>query len=135
MPAYLEYSAAIMCEGVEELRRRSDFLFYDPDLTAATDGIIANLQETLAHNGQYRDTNNPVRQAFGRPGDMDLLVDDSQRQAWDEIDAARHRLKSHLDQLIAIVRERYIEVDIDQTNLVFGKAYGSVRKSLQEEDE
>ena len=134
MPAYLEYSAVIMCEGVEELRRRSDFLFYDPDLTAAVDGIIANLQATLAHYGQYRDTNNPVRQAFGRPGDMDLLVDDSQKQAWDEIDAARHRLKTHLDQLIAIVRERYIEVDIDETNLVFAKAYASVRKSVHEDE-
>ncbi|KRR25267.1 hypothetical protein CQ14_09655 [Bradyrhizobium lablabi] len=135
MPAYLEYSAVLMYEGVEELQRRSDFLFYDPDLTVAVDGIIANLRVTLAHNGQYRDTNNLVRQAFGRPGDMDLLVDESQRKAWDEIDAARYGLKSHLDRLIAIVRERYMEVDIDKTNPVFAKAYASVRSSLREDEQ
>ena len=134
MPAYLEYSAVIMCEGVEELKRRSDFLFYDPDLRVAVDGIIATLEETLAHPGQYRETNNPLRQAFGRPGDMDLLVDDGQTRAWEEIDSARRRLKTHLDELIAIVRERYIEVDIDKTNLVFAKEYASIPRSLREDE-
>jgi hypothetical protein len=134
MPSYLDYSAVVMCESIEELKRRSDFLFYDPDLGAAVDGIIATLQETLAHSGQYRETNNPLRQAFGRPGDMDLLVDESQTRAWEGIDSARRQLKIHLDELIAIVRERYIEVDIDETNLVFAKEYASIPQSLREDD-
>jgi hypothetical protein len=121
----------LMCEGVEELRQRSDFLFYDPDLTAATNGVIDSLQTTLRHPGEYRDTTNPLRQAFGQPGDMDLHVRESQTRAWDEIDAARHQLKTHLDELITIVRERYIEVDIDKTNLVFAKEYASVYKSIR----
>lgn len=128
MPAYLEYSAIIMCDGLDELRGRSDFLFYDPDLTAVTDGVIESLRATLAHSGRYRDTNNPYRQAFGHPGDMDILVDDEQKRAWDEIDAARRQLKVHLEKLIALVRERYIEVDIDKTNLVFAKAFASIRE-------
>jgi hypothetical protein len=45
---------------------------------------------------------------------------------WDEIDAARIQLKQHLDNLIAIVRERYIEIDTDNTNAVFAKGYASV---------
>ncbi|WP_157790883.1 hypothetical protein [Bradyrhizobium elkanii] len=134
MPAYLEYSAIIMCDGVDELRGRSDFLFYDPDLTAVTDGVIESLRATLAHSGRYRDTNNPYRQAFGHPGDMDLLVDDEQKRAWDEIDAARRQLKAHLEKLIALVRERYIEVDIDKTNLVFAKAFASIREPEEGDD-
>jgi hypothetical protein len=134
MPAYLEYSAVIISDGVEELRGRSDFLFYDPDLTAVTEGLIDSLRATLAHMGQYRETNNPFRQAFGRPGDMDLLVDDDQQSAWDEIEAARRLLKIHLERLIAIVRERYIEVDIDKTNLVFAKTFASIMESARKDD-
>jgi hypothetical protein len=75
-----------------------------------------------------------LRQAFGRPGDMDLLVDESQTRAWESIEAARRQLKTHLDELIAIVRERYIEVNIDETNLVFAKEYASIPRSLREDD-
>lgn len=127
MPTYLNYWAVVMHDGIDELHRRSDFLFYDPDLTAVVDGIITALRDTLSHLGQYRETSNPFRQSFGRPGDFDLLVDEDQTRAFEEIDAARYQLKIHLDKLIAIVRERYIEVDIDKTNLVFAKAYASIR--------
>lgn len=127
MPTYLNYSAVVMSDGVDELQRRSDFLFYDPDLTEAVNGIITALRETVSHSGDYRDTNNPFRQSFGRTGDLDLH-DEDQTRAWEEIDTARRQLKIHVDKLIAIVRERYIEVDIDKTNVVFAKAYASIRE-------
>jgi hypothetical protein len=125
MPTYLNYSAVVMNDGIDELLQRSDFLFYDPDLTESVSGVAASLRDTLSHLGHYRDTSNFFRQSFGRPGDMDLH-DLEQTQAWDEIDAARVQLKQHLDKLIAIVRERYLEVDIDETNAVFAKAYASI---------
>ena len=65
---------------------------------------------------------------------MDLLVDEGQTRAWEEIDSARRRLKTHLDELIAIVRERYIEVDIDKTNLVFAKEYASIARSPRQDE-
>jgi hypothetical protein len=133
MPTYLDYSAVMMCGGVEELRQRSDFLFYDADLTAATNGVIDSLEATLSHPGEYRDTTNPLRQAFGQPGDMDIHVRESQTRAWEEINAARHQLKKYLYELIAIVRERYIEIDIDKTNVVFAKEYASLYKSMRDD--
>ncbi|MCS3725357.1 hypothetical protein [Bradyrhizobium betae] len=57
-----------------------------------------------------------------------------QKLARDEIDAARRQLKIHLEKLIAIVRERYIEVDIDKTNLVFAKAYASILESVRKDE-
>jgi hypothetical protein len=135
MPTYLNYSAVVMFDGVDELQRRSDFLFYDPDLTATVNGIITALRTTLSHLGQYRETSNPFKQSFGRPGDLDLLVDKGQEQAFQELDAARRQLKIHLDELIAIVRERYIEVDIDETNRVFAKEWAEIRKSMREDEE
>jgi hypothetical protein len=135
LPTYLNYSAVVMFDGVDELQRRSDFLFYDPDLTATVNGIVTAFRATLSHLGQYRDTNNPFKQSFGRPGDLDLLVDEGQERAFQEIDAARRQLKSHLDELIAIVRERYIEVDIDETNRVFAKEWATIRKSMREDED
>jgi hypothetical protein len=134
MPTYLNYSAILMFDGIDELQRRSDFLFYDPDLTATVNGIVAAFRTTLSHLGQYRDTNNPFKQAFGRPGDFDLFTDEGQERAFQEIDAARAQLKTHLDELIAIVRERYIEIDIDETNRVFAKEYASIRRSMREDE-
>jgi hypothetical protein len=32
------------------------------------------------------------------------------------------------------VRERYIEVDIDKTNVVFAKAYASIRESIRDDE-
>jgi len=132
MPTYLNYSAVIMFDEIDDLRQRSDFLFYDPDLTVIVDGVVASFRETLNYMGQYRDTTNPFRQSFGRPGDFDLLVDESQTRALEAIDAARCQLKIHLDNLITIVRERYIELDLDKTNEVFAKAYASIRQSIRE---
>lgn len=124
MPKYLNYVAVVMAEELNSLLLRSDFLFYDPDLTKSTRGIAENLWETLNYPGHYRETSNPFRQSFGRRGDMDLH-DLEQTQAWEKIDAARIQLKHHLDKLIAIVRERYMEIDIDKTNAVFAKAFAS----------
>ena len=50
MPTYLNYSAVVMSDGVDELQRRSDFLFYDPDITEAVNGIITALRETVSHS-------------------------------------------------------------------------------------
>lgn len=135
MPTYLNYSAVLMLDGIDELQQRSDFLFYDADLTATIGGIASALRTTLNHLSQYRETNNPFKQVFGRPGDFDLFVDESQERAFQEIDAARGPLKIGLDKLIAIVRERYIEVDIDETNRVFAKQFASIRKSMLEGDD
>lgn len=132
LPTYLNYFVADMAEEMEDVAERSDFLFYDPDLSAAITGIRKNLAETLSYPGHYRETANPSRQSFGRPGDMDLH-DAEQRAAWDKIDAARNRLKKGLDALIAIVRERYLEVNIDETNAAFAERYAeSVRRIAKE---
>ena len=65
---------------------------------------------------------------------FDILASEDQTRAWEEIDAARRQLKIRLDKLIAIVRERYIEVDIDKTNIIFVKASASIRESVQEDE-
>jgi hypothetical protein len=127
MPSYLNYAAVMMCSGLEELLQRSDFLFYDSDLTAAVKGITDSLEETLNYPGEYRETSNPYRQSFGRPGDMDLH-NEEQARTWNKINSARKQLKQHLNRLIAVVRERYIEIDIDKTNVVFAKTYASIEK-------
>ena len=134
LPNYLNYSAVLMCGEVDELQRKSDFLFYDPDLAAAVNGIIVSLQETLRHSGHYRETTNLFRQSFGRPGDLDLLVDEDQTRVFKEIDAARHQLKFHLDKLIAIVRERYVEVNISETNGTFAKTFASIKASTRKDE-
>lgn len=134
LPNYLNYSAVMMCGEVEELQGKSHFRFYDPDLGAAINGIIESLQETLKHSGHYRETSNLFRQSFGQPGDLDIFVSEDQTRVLKEINAARRQLKFHLDRLIDIVRERYVEVNITETNVTFAKMFASVRASTREDE-
>lgn len=129
MPKYLNYSAIAMAENLELLLMRSDFLFYDSELSEAVFGVADSLRETLAYEGHYRDTTNPYRQSFGRPGDLDMH-DNEQTAAWDKIDLARRQLKQYLDNLIGLVRQRFLEINLDETNSVFAGAYNA---SLQDD--
>jgi hypothetical protein len=76
MPTYLNYSAVVMFDGIDELQRRSDFLFYDPDLTATVSGmspLSGRLLTILANIGtrttrlQRRSSDYPLRYPRKRP--------------------------------------------------------------------
>jgi hypothetical protein len=62
---------------------------------------------------------------FGRG---DFMETDEERAAWKAINAARQDLAKHLQALLALIRERYLEVDIDETNAEF--ATGMARHDL-----
>jgi hypothetical protein len=74
-----------------------------------------SLGETLRYDNFYRETNNPRKQAFGHNRFNHVMTPEA-RQAQQNINKARGELKQYLAELIALLRERYLEIDIDETN-------------------
>ncbi|WP_316171104.1 hypothetical protein [Bradyrhizobium sp. SZCCHNRI1058] len=115
MPTYLNWSAAFIFDGIDSIIRSSDFLLYDQDVYAAMKGLYDSLAETLRYEGHYRDTSNPKKQIFGT-NRMDMATRSDEEKAIEAIDKARAELQRYLTELITLLRERYLEIDIDATN-------------------
>jgi hypothetical protein len=115
MPTYLNWSAAFIFDGINAILRSSDFQLYDQDVYVAMQGLHDSLGETLRYDNFYRETNNPRKQAFGHNRFNHVMTPEA-RQAQQNINKARGELKQYLAELIALLRERYLEIDIDETN-------------------
>ncbi len=122
LPQYLDWSAVFVADGVDGVIRSSDFQLYDQDVYEAMLGLQRGLSGIFKHEGHYRDTANPRRQSFGRRGN-DFYESPEEEQAFKEIAEARNEANTHLQELIRLIRERYLEIDIDETNRKCAAAY------------
>jgi hypothetical protein len=122
MPDYLNSSAIFMSAGITDIIKDSNFHLYDPNVYAAAKGLQASLEKTLDYIVLYRETPNPDRQIFGHRA-ADFGYSANERAAKASIIQARDQLGGHLSTLIGLVRERYLEVDIDETNQLFATSY------------
>jgi hypothetical protein len=118
-PGYVRFRTAVMLDGIHEIMAKSAFSIYDSDVLAEMTGLRDSLRTTLAYGHLYHDTANMNLQAFGRG---DFMETDEEREAWKVINAARGDLAKHFQALLALIRERYLEVDIDATNAEFEAA-------------
>lgn len=119
-PGHVRYRTAVMSDAIRETMAKSAFSIYDGDVLTEMIGLRDSLSITLYYDHLYRDTSNHKIQVFGR-GD-DFMQSDEERAAWKAINAARGDLANHLKALLALIRERYLEVDIDETNAEFAAA-------------
>lgn len=89
------------------------FHLYDTELQNLVEELYTSWSITLSYDYCYRDTNNEAY-IFSNPGDAPLT--DEQERCWQEIDAARIRMHSSLSSLLELIRDKYIEIDIMDTN-------------------
>lgn len=115
-PGHVRFRTAVMLDAVREVMAKSAFSIYDGDVLSEMTGLRDSLGTTLAYDHLYRGTANMKVQVFGRG---DFMETDEEREAWKVINAARADLAKHLQALLALIRERYLEVDIDVTNAEF----------------
>lgn len=84
--------------------------------------------EAMSYGEHYRDVPDG-RHIFSNPFDAALSVD--QQTAWDAIEQAARTMRAMLDELLAIVRDRYVEIDLLHTSRV---AFDRYRREQAELD-
>jgi hypothetical protein len=122
MPNYLNWSAVFILDALDNIIKSSDFQLYDQDVYAAMKGLYDSLAQTISYQGHYRETSNPRKQAFGHHK-MDFMITPDEEQVIESINRGRADLQKFLTELIALLRERYLEIDIDEMNRQCAKMF------------
>lgn len=128
LPSHLGWSAAYMHDGLHGVVHSSDFLLYDQDAYQLMIGLYEALGETLNYDQFYRETRNIRVQAFGRRGDM--ITNKEELDAMNKINVARIQLREKLTGLLALLHERYLEIDTADTNRLFAQAMSKAADDL-----
>ena len=113
MPRTFQVDIAVHCDAFTAHLREPLFHLYDPLLDGPVQRLATAWDRTLAHDGEYREIPAGNRYVFRNTGD--LLP--ARRQAiWDQIDQARKDTAHALGELLAQVRNEYVEIDLDETS-------------------
>jgi hypothetical protein len=132
MPDYLDVESIFVADGLAGVCESSDFRLYDSDIELEMRAIQRSLSDTLRFDKFYRDTANWRRQAFGSVHCKPRL-DDEEDAAYESIKAARDKLSEHLRRFLDILHERYVEIDVDETNRQCARAFKDAHKELFKE--
>ena len=79
------------------------------------------------HGEQYHVAPNPNLYVFSNPGDG--LLNEQQEQEWSKIESACATLRESLGKLLGLIRQRYLEIHIEETNMWRGKITSILRKN------
>lgn len=104
------------------------FNLYDPVLNAAVDKLFFAWQIAVSHGEEYSSKWGKVH-IFTNP--LDLPLPPKRQRAWDEIDKARFEMRRSIDEILARLRESYIEIDLHQTSASAWKAYVAMEKEVR----
>lgn len=115
IPNYLNWPAVFIFDMIDNIFRSSDFQLYDQDVYAAIKALHDSLETTVSYQGHYRETSNPRKQVFGQRG-LDFITTPGEEEAIEAINLARIELQKSMKELIALLRERYLEINLDETN-------------------
>ena len=117
-------------EGFHGLVSNSLFHVYDPDLRQAITEFSTSWATTMSYSEEYNATRAGNVYVFSSPGDLPLSAD--RQEAWDQIESARIPMRRALDDILRIVREKYIEIDIVATNKEAWKQYVDFHRKMEE---
>lgn len=129
-PGYLSYAAAQMFDGMDQVLEHPSFRLNDKKILGIMVRLRDSLKQTLAHSEHYRDTSNPLIQAF-RPN-REFSSDQEIRVARQELSMAADELRVALESLVDGVHQNYYEIDIDETDSVFGGAFREFARELND---
>lgn len=106
------------------------FHLYDSELYAKFEALHKALNTSVSFGQYYRGAHNPDVFVFSNLGDSPLS--ESQEKAWQAIDASLADLDSALKDINQIIRERYLEIDIEKLNKEAWRAFIDFRKEFIE---
>ena len=128
MPDMLHYFAITMSDGLEGVVNSPSFRLYDEPLEQLLRSLYHELKASLSFDHVYRDTNSPWVHALGlRGGNRDFQ---QETEAAEEIRTIIASLARTLVSVVSAIRERYIDIDLDETSAVFSRGYREMVDSV-----
>jgi hypothetical protein len=128
LPHKLTDRALWFWEVFSGVASNSLFNLHDPVLNASVDKLFFAWRTALSHDQEYVSNWGKVH-IFHNP--MDLPLPRKRQQVWDEIDAARKEMRQGIDEILARLRESYIEIDIHKTNDEAWKSYVAMEREVK----
>lgn len=113
-PHYLADKVLYFWEGFNGVMLNSLFHLYDGELEKEFRRLHDAWRVSINYYQYYHSNPSGSLHVFGSPGDAPFSK--RQQAAWDKIEKANATIRLSLDDILAVVRERYIEIDIDETN-------------------
>lgn len=118
----LMYSPALhFWEGFNAIVKNSLFHLYDTDLLSTVKSMHESWDICASNCEQFHMTTNPNIYVFKNPGGAPLTQ--RQDKIWKTINSARENLQESQQALLRAIRERYLEVDVDETNQTAWQEY------------
>lgn len=121
MPDYLNIYVAHIADGLTDVVRSSEFHLYDKELDKVMRDLQIHLHRTVSNDSYYRETSSAYRYTFD--WSYTPLTRKLQEEAFEVIKKNCEEVASDLEKLLNILRDRYLEIDIDETNKVPRKSW------------
>ncbi len=116
-------------EGFKGVYTNSLFNLYDSELKKLVDEFYAAWSTSLSFSQCYHSNHDGSAHIFSNPGDAPLS--EEQEIYWQSIDEAGSRMRNSLDQLLSVVRNKYIEIDILESNSNAWREYIEHKKKFE----
>ncbi len=133
LPSILHYKATYFWEGFNAVVENSLFHLYDTEALDAIKLIHKSWKTCVSNGEQYHMTVNSNTYVFKNPGDAPLSK--NQQRVWDAINNARTILQLSQTKLLTILRDRYLEIDVDEMNAAAWREYIEFQRDIEQQYE
>lgn len=120
IPDRRHFHAGWIYDGIHAVIDNPGFDLYDAELKITLKALVTELANTLKFDEMYGELNRAHIQSFGSAQSTDV---EAERQAANKLIASAKRLEGHLRKALGTVREKYLEVDIDELSLQLEREY------------
>lgn len=104
------------------------FSLYDGVVNGYVESFYKAWSRCLSHDEHYHMTNNPDVSLFYNP--MDLPLNKRQQKAWNDIEINAKLMRKYLTKLLKCIREKYIDIDLIETNRKAWDSYVDYRNKI-----
>lgn len=128
LPRYLHDRILHFWETFKEVVRNPLFHVYDKKIEELLVSICDSWEICLSFPGRYHSAQGGNIHVFANPGDAPL--DEGQELDWDEINKARSLMAANFHELLEMIRDEYIEIDIDLLSKNAWKEYVEFQQEM-----
>lgn len=133
LPKMMHSRALHFWEGFNAVVKNSLFHLYDADLLATVKSMHKSWRICVSNGEQYEMATNPNIYVFKNTGDAPLTQ--RQEKVWKTIDSARASLLESQRGFLNSIRERYLEVDVEETNRAAWQEYKDMQRDTEQQFE
>ncbi|MDQ5938282.1 MAG: hypothetical protein QG574_5645 [Cyanobacteriota bacterium erpe_2018_sw_21hr_WHONDRS-SW48-000092_B_bin.40] len=131
LPRYLHDRIFHFWESFKGVVRTPLFHVYDKKIEELLVSICDSWETCLSFPGRYHSAPGGSVHIFANPGDAPL--DKGQELDWNEINKARSLMAAKFYKLLEVIRNEYIEIDIDLLSKNAWKEYIEFQKEMLDE--